>query len=79
MVLHDLTAMIQGWREKGNNHEIILMIDVNDYIEEKRYLFNFITEIDSKDISRLLNPEIDTDLIYGHINKMIDYMLCKKT
>ena len=69
--LVDLSTMIKNWREDKNNCDIVLMADMNEYIGDKKDLYNFCQSNDLIDSIALMNPDLDNNPTYLRGSKRI--------
>ena len=62
--LKNLTIMLKNWRINKEHTEIILMADMNEFIGEKKDLYDFFQHNDLIDAVSLLDPDLHTDPTY---------------
>ena len=57
--LKDLGKFIGNWRAQGPTHEVILMVDKDEYIGEKGDIYDFCLENNLIDSVSLLDPDME--------------------
>jgi len=72
--LQDLTSMINAWRDNKVNRDIILMADMNEFIEERKDLHDLFQHNDLIDAVSLLDPDTHEDPTYLWRLKRINYI-----
>ena len=60
-VLKNLTSMITAWRAKKVNREVIIMVDMNEFIWGRKYIYDLWQHNDLIDLVSLLDPDMDDD------------------
>ena len=77
--LKDIGQFMQTWREKYWKRKIILMADMNEYMEDKGALHDFCVKHNLTDSVALLNPDIEMDPAYMYGCKIIYYIFTTST
>ena len=62
--LKDLATMIKTWRGNTANCDIILMADMNEYMEDKHGLHDFCQQTNLIGSISLLDPELNNNPTY---------------
>ena len=56
-----METFVKHWRVKGPSNEVILMADMNEAMQDKRGLADFIMDCNLVDIVHVLNPDLEKD------------------
>lgn len=63
-LLTDLSVMIKNWRVDKTNCDIIMMVDMNKCIGDKKDLYDFCQQNNLIDSISLLDPDLEKDHTY---------------
>ena len=73
--LEDMNTFITKWKNSGDQHEVILMLDANEDIVEKSHFSEFVLEAGLLDAVSLVEPALKDDPTYLWGSRRLDYVL----